>query len=212
MKFIENPDGPVLATAPIPVQSLHQLDPIVTPDLTKELPSSQKSSPQHSQSSPKMNSLDRKSMTSSANNSRMSSLERQSKSSLERQSKFSSLERQSAGGVYRRGSCSKQNSLERSRGGYSESNSLERSRGCGDIPSRVYPQFQDAQQQVEENIYDFGGVNVKSCAYQVKSNQQLIAQALMAHSAKFVPQQHFSVVSSRLKGAGNQVGEMHLST
>ncbi|XP_044731182.1 focal adhesion kinase 1 [Chrysoperla carnea] len=247
--FVEKDQGPVLATAPIPVQTIHSLDPIITETPTlptntitsvnsgddiglKSQSSSQKSSPQHS--SPKMNSLDRKNMSP---NSRMSSLERGAgskfssldknlykKSSLERVSKHNSLERDNK-------SCrsfesdsrntSKTNSLERSMtktpvdsSPMSTSSShieqqhntmfsscskkIENLSHCEqNIPIRQYPCFQQKvateyvyQDQQTENIYDFGGANVKSCAH-IKNNQHFAQYP--APNKYVLPQYHENV-------------------
>ncbi|XP_025831633.1 focal adhesion kinase 1 isoform X2 [Agrilus planipennis] len=202
----EDDKEPVLKTCPIPVQSLHKLDPEIPENAVLEQKLlERKSSKGSGESTPKTGSLERSSRYSSKTNSmekKSCSLEKKS-NSLEKNSRFESprgsvdktvgifspkmgsLERKSQKGSPKMGSLERNTTIGKQTTTFSpKMGSLERNVHLSytqpppilyetdDIPDfhphpTVYqfPVTQREMQLPEENIYDFGGADVKSCAH-----------------------------------------------
>ncbi|XP_072390034.1 focal adhesion kinase 1 isoform X2 [Diabrotica undecimpunctata] len=184
---------PVLITEPIPMHNLQKLDPEVHDNVPIEKKTStlERTSSRSStgSSTPKMGSLERKSLESSGSSKFSSSIEFNSTPFSTPgvfTPKLGSLERKS------RNTSPKMGSLERQQKFSLKMDSLERNvhmspqaqpaPGGYDVdhipiyhPHPVIYQFSDKSkdpQHFKESIYDFGGANVKSCAHK----QQFLVQ------------------------------------
>lgn len=197
----ENPE-PILKTIPIQVQSLQKLDPEVNDTIPvtidtqmKQIGGTLERTPSKTSSSggggtPRMGSLERNNSIKSGNNSpKMNTLERSSAShtSLEKAGMFSpklgSLERKSP----------KMGSLERNAHVIHspKMSSLERHAHIYPAPQPPTAKVMDFEVPIyhpepvayhfppqksdcfEENIYDFGGIDVKSCAHKQPTLMQM---------------------------------------
>lgn len=214
----ETPE-PILKTIPMPVQSLHKLDPevnitdAVTQQPTAMIDTQMKqqkvgtlertpSKTSSSSGTPKMGSLERNSNKSGNNSPKMNTLERTSTtSSIEKAGMFSpklgSLERKSPkmgslernthiqnSGTFSPKMCS---SLERHTHIYQSAKVIDFEQIPNYHPEPVSYHFQTQKTEIEENIYDFGGIDVKSCAHKQpnlmiqKFGQQIHVQQQQQH-------------------------------
>ncbi|XP_057654979.1 focal adhesion kinase 1 isoform X1 [Diorhabda carinulata] len=161
---------PILVTEPIPIQNLQKLDPEVpeTPESDKKICTIERTSSRSSTSSntPKTGSLERN--LSGGSPQLGNTLERntipQSVSGVF-SPKLGSLERKSHNTSSRMGSLERQQKFPSRMGSLDRNTHLQTcSYDISKIPG--FHQFNDkGGQYSEENIYDFGGADVKSCAH-----------------------------------------------
>lgn len=219
----ETPE-PILKTIPMPVQSLHKLDPevnitdVVTQPTTmidtqmKQKVGTLERTPSKTSSSggtPKMGSLERNANKSGNNSPKMNTLERTSTTSsidktgmfspklgsLERKSpKMGSLERNTHiqnSGTFSPKMCS---SLERHTHIYPAAKLIDFEQIPNYHPEPVSYNFPTQKTDFEENIYDFGGIDVKSCAHkQPNFMMQKFGQPIHIQQQQQQFQQHTSI-------------------
>ncbi|KAG5900576.1 hypothetical protein JTB14_022881 [Gonioctena quinquepunctata] len=195
VNFKKNDDtpDPILITKPIARQNLQKLDPEVPgnveqakPHGTLERTSSRSST---GSATPRMGSLERKSLDNTNISPQMNSLERNMSSHSSSgvfSPKLGSLERKSRNVSPKMGSLERQATFSPKMGSLDRNAHITPQPGGYDVenipnfhPTPIVYQFSDKSKEMqhfEESIYDFGGADVKSCAHK----QQFYVQKAMA--------------------------------